>query len=111
MRPAPEESNHRLRVTAWYGETCIARSDATVYLEGNHYFPPDDLRQGLLADSRLRTLCFWKGVARYHHAEIDGTRVPNAAWSYPRPSPLARRIKGMAAFAPGTGITVREERR
>lgn len=109
MQHAPEESNRRPMVAAWYGDTCIARSDATVHLEGNHYFPPDSLRQGLLTDSWLRTLCFWKGIARYHHAEIDGTRVANAAWSYPKPSPLARRIRGMVAFEQGAGITVREE--
>ena len=76
-------------------------------LEGNRCFPPDFLRPGVLSDGRLRTLCLWKGIACYHHAEIDGTRVANAAWSFPRPS--ARRIKGIVAFDLGVGITVREE--
>jgi uncharacterized protein (DUF427 family) len=111
MATAAPESKAQPIVAAWYGDTCIARSDQTVYLEGNHYFPPDSLRPGLLADSWLRTLCPWKGIARYHHAEVDGTRLPNAAWSYPHPSPLARRIKGMVAFEQGTGITLSEEHR
>lgn len=106
MAPAAQPT-----VTAWYGETCIARSGHTVFLVGNFYFPPDSLRSGVLSDSRLRTLCFWKGIARYHHATVDGIRLPNAAWSYPKPSPLARRIKGMVAFEQGTGITVREDAR
>lgn len=105
MTPAP----HRT-VTARYGPTLIARSDQTVYLEGNHYFPADSIRPGILTNSLLRTLCFWKGIARYHHFQIGGVRLVNAAWSYPRPSPLAHRIKGMIAFEAATGITVNEER-
>jgi uncharacterized protein (DUF427 family) len=80
-----------------------------VYLGGNHYFPAESVRGAVLSDSWLRTLCYWKGIARYHHAEIDGVRLPNAAWSYRHPSPLARRIKGMVAFEQASGITVREE--
>ncbi|WP_430298075.1 DUF427 domain-containing protein [Sinomonas sp. B1-1] len=109
MAPAAQEPQPQTLVTAWYRDTCIARSDATVRLEGNRYFPPDSIRPGILSDSRLRTLCIWKGIARYNHAEIDGIRAPNAAWSYPRPSLLARQIKGMVAFEQATGITVREE--
>ena len=111
MAPATQDPRTRPTVTAWYAGTCIASSDATVYLEGNRYFPPDSLRPGVISDSWLRTLCFWKGIARYHHAEIDGTLLQNAAWSYPNPSPLARRIRGMVAFEQGTGISIREEHR
>ncbi|WP_052207415.1 DUF427 domain-containing protein [Sinomonas humi] len=111
MAPAAHGPGAHPTVTAWYGDTCLARSEQTVYLEGNHYFPPDSIRPGTLAGSWLRTLCPWKGIARYHHAEVDGISVRNAAWSYPRPSPLARRIKGMVAFEQGTGITIREGHR
>lgn len=100
---------HGPAVAAWCGDRQIARSEHTVYLEGNYYFPADSVLGGVLSASRLRTVCFWKGIAHYRHAEIDGVRLPNAAWSYPRPSPLARTIKGMIAFDQGTGITVREE--
>ena len=54
-------------ITATFHGQVIARSEQTVYLEGNHYFPPESIVPGALEDSRVRTLCFWKGLARYHH--------------------------------------------
>ncbi|MEU8849695.1 DUF427 domain-containing protein [Streptomyces sp. NPDC048564] len=32
------------------------------------------------------------------HLEVDGLTNPDAAWYYPRPSPLARKIKDHVAF-------------
>ncbi|WP_426986212.1 DUF427 domain-containing protein [Pseudarthrobacter sp. Y6] len=66
-------------ITATFHGQVIARSERTVYLEGNHYFPAESVRPGALAGSRIRTLCFWKGVARYHHVRAGGYRAPNAA--------------------------------
>jgi len=83
----------------------VAESDQTVFLEGNHYFPRDSVRDDVLEASKLRTLCFWKGAARYYHAVIDGHRQSNAAWSYTRPYPWVRRIKGHIAFSPGVEVT------
>ncbi len=78
--------------------TVIAESDDTVVVEGNHYFPPDSVRAELLSDSPTTTICPWKGVAHYKTVTVDGTDHADAAWYYPRPSPLARRIKGRLAF-------------
>lgn len=95
--------------TAIFHGVVIARSPHTVYLEGNHYFPPESVAPAVLAKSWLRTLCYWKGIARYQHVSAGGFRSPNAAWSYPLPTPLARKIKGYVAFDPGSGILVRDE--
>ncbi|MBB1496196.1 DUF427 domain-containing protein [Propioniciclava sp. MC1595] len=46
----------------WNG-TIIAESDATVVVEGNHYFPADSVRCTLLAPTGTRTRCPWKGEA------------------------------------------------
>ncbi|MGH2862725.1 MAG: DUF427 domain-containing protein [Solirubrobacteraceae bacterium] len=87
-----------MTVTATLGGVTIAASDHTVMIEGNHYFPPADVQMRLLHPNARRSLCFWKGIARYFDIEADGVRAASAAWSYPRPSPLARRIKGHIAF-------------
>ncbi|MDQ6752600.1 MAG: DUF427 domain-containing protein [Actinomycetota bacterium] len=93
-------------ITATYNGKVIARSADTVYLEGNHYFPPGSVQTGVLDKSWLRTLCYWKGIARYYHVRAGDRRAPNAAWSYPVPSPLARKIRSHIAFNPGSGILI-----
>jgi uncharacterized protein (DUF427 family) len=87
----------------WNGAV-IAESDDTVVLEGNHYFPLDAVRGGALADSESRTLCPWKGFARYKTVTVDGMSLPDGAWYYPRPSLLARSVKGRVAFWRGVAI-------
>lgn len=95
-------------ITAEYQGIAVASSSDTVYLEGNHYFPLDSVQVGILEKSWLRTFCFWKGIARYYHVTLDGERLPNSAWSYPAPSPLARRIRGMIAFEAHAGIIIQD---
>ncbi|GAU66472.1 hypothetical protein SSP35_03_01200 [Streptomyces sp. NBRC 110611] len=90
----------------WNG-TVIAQAPHTVIVEGNHYFPPEALHREYFTRSRSRSLCFWKGLARYYDVTVDGLTHPNAAWYYPHPSPLARRIKDHVAF--GRGITIEDE--
>ncbi len=90
---------------ATVGDEVIARSDAVVRLEGNVYFPPDAVDRRYLTSSRTKSLCPWKGIASYYTVEADGLVLPNAAWYYRHPSPLARRIKDHVAFFP----TVRVE--
>jgi uncharacterized protein (DUF427 family) len=65
------------------------------------YLPPDDVDVALLESARRRTLCEWKGIARYHHAVVDGHRVKHAAWTYPRPVDEYVRLAGHFAFYPG----------
>ncbi|MDP9890146.1 DUF427 domain-containing protein [Pseudarthrobacter enclensis] len=96
-------------VTATYAGTVLARAERTVFLEGNHYFPRETVDEDALEKSWLRTLCYWKGIARYYHVQAGGHRITNAAWAYPLPSPLAGRIRNMVAFDTGTGILVQEQ--
>lgn len=85
-------------IEAVFNGQVIARSDQTQVLEGNQYFPLEDVDQRFLTASRTRSLCPWKGLASYYTVEVDGQRDVNAAWTYRHPSPLARRIKGHIAF-------------
>lgn len=72
----------------WNGKT-IAESDATVEIEGNHYFPPDSLGRASFEESAHTTECPWKGTAHYYHVIADGARNENAAWYYPAPKESA----------------------
>jgi uncharacterized protein (DUF427 family) len=81
------------------GDSVIARSDATLLLEGNHYFPEADVRPQVLQPTDATSICPWKGRARYFAADVAGHRYEDVAWTYRRPLPPARRIKNRVAFA------------
>ena len=87
----------------WNGAV-LAQAERTVVVEGNHYFPPESLNREYLTVSRMRSLCLWKGIARYYGVTVDGQGMVNAAWYYPHPSPLARTIRNHVAFS--NGVTV-----
>ena len=85
----------------------IARSDATIVVEGNHYFPLESVDPNALRRSRMKSLCPWKGLASYYHVEASGHRSPNAAWTYRHPYPWIRKIKNHVAF--WNGVQVRSD--
>lgn len=85
-------------------DVVLADSDAVVVLEGNHYFPPDSIRWEHLDESPTTSRCIWKGKASYFHVVQDGTRLADAAWTYPRPWLPAHRIKDHVAFWRGVEI-------
>ncbi|MFO0555952.1 MAG: DUF427 domain-containing protein [Polyangiaceae bacterium] len=87
----------------WNGAV-IASSSATRVVEGNHYFPPEDVNHDLLEPSDYHTTCGWKGVASYFHVVIDGKKNRNAAWYYPTTSPEAKSIERYIAFWQGVEI-------
>jgi uncharacterized protein (DUF427 family) len=88
----------------WNGAV-LAESDRTVVVEGNHYFPPESIREAYFQPSDTHTACGWKGTASYYTIEVDGKRNPDAAWSYPEPKADARRIAGYVAFWKGVAVT------
>lgn len=94
----------RMGFKAVWNGVVIAEADATVRLEGNHYFPPESLKSEYLVESRTRTLCPWKGIARYYDVVAGGEVNPDAAFVYRRPSPLARKIKNHVAFWQGVRV-------
>lgn len=87
----------------WNGAV-IADSDNTVVVEGHHYFPAASVKEGHLANSRLRTRCPWKGSADYFDVVVKGETNPNAAWCYPEPSAAAAQIAGHVAFWRGVAV-------
>lgn len=91
--------------TASWNGTVIARSDDTVVVEGNHYFPISSITEGVLVESDHTSVCPWKGTARYYSVDVDGERNTDAAWYYPEPKEAAAEIAGRVAFWRGVTVT------
>lgn len=89
---------------AIWNNTVIAERNKIKEVEGNIYFPPEDVHMQYLKKSWMKSLCFWKGLANYYDVEIKGKINKNAAWYYPHPSPLAKGIKNYVAFWNGVEI-------
>jgi uncharacterized protein (DUF427 family) len=91
-------------IRATWNGVVLAETPRTKRVEGNHYFPPESVRREHLIDSPTKSLCPWKGLAHYYTVTVDGEVNPDAAWYYPHPSPLARRIKNHVAFWNGVNV-------
>lgn len=94
-----------MTVTASWNDTIIARSNNTVIVEGNHYFPAEDVESALLVPSDKTTHCPWKGDAHYHSIMVDGETNADAAWHYPAPKEAASQIAGRIAFWKGVEVS------
>ena len=88
----------------WKGEI-LADSQNTVVVEGNHYFPSDDVNWSLLTESTTTSVCPWKGTARYYSVNVDGSVNTDAAWVYPDPKDAATEIKDHVAFWKGVDVS------
>ncbi len=95
----------------WNGKV-IAESDSTVFIEGNHYFPPESVDKTHLLNAELTTECFWKGTANYYHLVDADKKSENAAWYYAEPKDgsvekVGHDFKNFIAFYP-QHVTVSE---
>ena len=103
-RPAvAEPTPKRLRVV--FGGQVIAETTRGVRtLETSHpptyYFPPQDVADGALVAVPGRSLCEWKGQARYFDVVAGGARAERAAWAYDAPTEGFRMLRGYVAFMP-----------
>lgn len=87
----------------WNGEL-LAESTETVVVEGNHYFPKQDVKMNMLRDSSAASSCPWKGTARYYDVVIGDETNAEAAWYYPDPKPAASEIRDKVAFWKGVEV-------
>lgn len=87
----------------WNGAV-LARSDDTVVVEGNHYFPASSIDERYFVASAKHTTCPWKGLASYYSVVVDGKENTDAAWYYPEPSAAAEKIRGHVAFWRGVEV-------
>ncbi|MEO8011335.1 MAG: DUF427 domain-containing protein [Dokdonella sp.] len=88
----------------WNGAV-LAQSDATVVVDGNHYFPADSIASAHFEPTAHSSLCGWKGTATYFSINVDGKRNENAAWCYADPKPAAAEIRGRIAFWKGVVVS------
>jgi uncharacterized protein (DUF427 family) len=88
----------------WNGAV-LAESDRCVVVEGNQYFPAEDVHREFLGPSATHTTCPWKGVASYYDVVVNGEVNRDAAWYYPEPKEAARHVAGRIAFWHGVEIT------
>lgn len=87
----------------WNGVT-IAQSDRTIIVEGNHYFPPADIKQEYFQASETHTVCGWKGQASYYNVVVNEQVNKDAAWYYPEAKEKAKDIEGYVAFWRGVKV-------
>ena len=90
---------------ALWNSQVIAESDDTVVVEGNHYFPPEAIREEFFKPSSTTSVCPWKGTASYYSLDVDGQQNPDAAWYYPETKEAADHIKGRVAFWKGVEVS------
>lgn len=90
---------------AMWNDTVLAESDATLVVEGNHYFPENSLHYEYFRPSTLHSTCPWKGEASYMHVKVGSEVNSDAAWYYPTPLPAAEQIAGRVAFWRGVVVS------
>jgi len=88
----------------WNGAT-LAQSDATVVVEGNHYFPKTSVQSQYFRESDNHTTCYWKGEASYYDIVVGDQINKDAAWYYPDPTEAAKQIKDRIAFWKGVRVS------
>lgn len=94
-------------VKAKWNGSVIAESANTVVVEGNHYFPAEDIKKEFFQDSDLHSTCPYKGQASYYTIEVEGKVNKDAAWYYPTPKRGFEKITDRVAF--WRGVEVSEE--
>ena len=91
---------------AIFNGTVLAESDDIVMVDGNHYFPRQAMNREFFRDSRLTTVCGWKGTARYWDVVVGDQVITNVVWAYDTPKPDAEKIRERFAFYGNKGVTL-----
>ena len=86
--------------------TVLAESDDIVMVDGNPYFPREAMNAKFFRDSRLTTVCGWKGTARYWDVVVGDQVITNVVWAYDCPKPDAEKIRERFAFYRNKGVTL-----
>ncbi len=99
--PRLERVEERLAVV-FAGDVIAETCGGYRVLETSHaptyYFPPDDILPDALVLNPRRSMCEWKGMARYFDVVHDGRTAPAAAWTYTNPVARFAPISGFVAF-------------
>ncbi len=103
-RPPRTESDRR-EVTVRFGATIIARTRRAVRVletasPPTFYLPPSNVQMALLRRAEGRSMCEWKGEARYWTVTLPDDELEAVAWSYPNPFPEFAEIRDYLSFYP-----------
>lgn len=93
-----------MAIQAVWNDAVVAHSERTVLVEGNHYFPREDVDMSCLEKSPTTSVCPWKGTVHYYNVEVDGEICADGAWYYPEPKPEAAKIRDHIAFWNGVEV-------
>jgi uncharacterized protein (DUF427 family) len=93
------------RILVRLGGVIVAETTAALrVLETHHaptyYIPPQDVH-AILRPAAGRSMCEWKGVARYCDVTAGEKTAPRAAWVYDHPTPPFAPLAGHIAFYAG----------
>lgn len=114
-RPPRVVADAREVVIRWRNVEVARTCTAVLVLETSHppgfYIPWADVNRPLLQPGNGSSFCEWKGPASYWSLVDGERRLPNVAWSYPRPLAGAEAIADCVAFYPaGLDCTVGDAR-
>jgi uncharacterized protein (DUF427 family) len=89
---------------AIWNNQIIAVSSKTIEIEGNQYFPPEDVKLELFSKTETHSTCPWKGYSSYYNITVDGKTNSDAAWFYEKPKDAVKEIAGYVAFWKGVEV-------
>ena len=103
-RPPRVEDSAR-HVQVWFNGVLLAETRrAKRLLETSHpptwYIPPEDVKLEHLHENEDSSWCEWKGLTHYYDVEVNGARVPSAAWFYQMPTRMFEELRHHVAFYP-----------
>ena len=103
-RPAIAEATSATIRVEFAGQTIAETKSAVRTLETSHpptyYIPHQDVMASALRPNPHRSLCEWKGQARYFDLEMGARRSELACWCYAAPTAPFSVIKDHVAFYP-----------
>jgi uncharacterized protein (DUF427 family) len=103
-RPPRVEARPERIVVKLGGEVVADTTSAYRVLETSHppvwYLPRDAFVEGALAPGEGRSMCEFKGTARYLDVRGGGTPASSAGWTYPSPWPGYEMLADHVALYP-----------
>lgn len=99
----PELVRDKREILVFWGKTLVAQTrGAWAVRETAHpptfYLPMSDVKNGLSRPAGRGSFCEWKGPALYWDLMDGERRLPQVAWSYPKPLAGAEPLADCIAF-------------
>ena len=103
-RPPRAEREPRPVTVTHAGVVVVDTDDVVRVLETSHpptyYLPRTAFTAGVLRPASRRTVCEWKGTARYVDVVLPGGTLGDIGWWYPEPDPRYPELADRVALYP-----------